>query len=155
MRLLLDTHIVIALIEDSISKLDDPVQYKLLDPNADLACSVATLWEIAIKSRLGKLPLRIPLLEVPPVIEGYGIRLLVIEPAHVLAEIEPLPATRDPFDHLLLAQCLVENMRLVTLDRALAAHPLAWRPAGSIPQPAQALFTISPPFGLAQVRSAA
>ena len=129
MRLLLDTHIVIALIEDRISELGDPVRHQLLDTIADLACSVATLWEIAIKSRLGKLPLRIPLLQVPPVIEGYGIRLLGIEPAHVLAEIEPLPSTHDPFDRLLLNQCLVENMRLVTLDRALAAHPLAWRPA--------------------------
>lgn len=35
--------------------------------------------------------------------------------------------THDPFDRLLLAQCRVEGMRLVTRNRALAAHPLAWR----------------------------
>ena len=45
----------------------------------------------------------------------------------LLADAEPEPQTRDPFDRLLLGQCQVENLRLVTLDRALAAHPLAWR----------------------------
>jgi PIN domain nuclease of toxin-antitoxin system len=56
-----------------------------------------------------------------------GLVMLVINPEHVLATVEPEPATRDPFDRLLLGQCQVENMRLVTLDRALSSHPLAWR----------------------------
>ena len=42
-------------------------------------------------------------------------------------ELDPEPPTRDPFDRLLLAQCAVDNLRLVTVDRALAGHPLAWR----------------------------
>ncbi len=58
-----------------------------------------------------------------------GISLLDIDHHHVLAELDPEPATRDPFDRLLLAQCQVEGMQLVTIDRALAGHPLAWRDA--------------------------
>jgi PIN domain nuclease of toxin-antitoxin system len=128
-QLLLDTHIIIGVVEDDIQELDPTIREILLTPESELSCSVATLWEIAIKFRLGKLPLRIPLLRLKAVVENYGISLLAIQPGHVLAEVDPLPATRDPFDRLLLGQCLVENLRLVTIDRALAAHPLAWRPA--------------------------
>lgn len=53
--------------------------------------------------------------------------LIVINHRHVLTAPEPEPATRDPFDRLLLAQCSVENLRLVTLDRALGSHALTWR----------------------------
>jgi PIN domain nuclease of toxin-antitoxin system len=55
--------------------------------------------------------------------------LLVIEASYVLSAVDPEPTTRDPFDRLLLAQCAVENLHLVTIDRHLTAHPLAWRPA--------------------------
>ena len=100
------------------------------DPEAVLHASVASLWEIAIKSRLRKLaPVVSPAL-LPELLRRTGFELLVIDHRHVLATVEPSPATRDPFDYLLLAQCLVENLRLVTLDRALVAHPLAWRASG-------------------------
>ena len=115
MRLLLDTQ-------------TGTVRSALEQPDSDPHGSVATLWEIGIKVRLGKLPLQIRLDQLPEALRSYGLQLLSIQASHVLAEVEPQPATRDPFDRLLLAQCLVENMRLVTLDRVLAAHPLAWRP---------------------------
>ncbi|MDP4006098.1 hypothetical protein Q8W67_21930 [Methylobacterium sp. NEAU K] len=41
--------------------------------------------------------------------------------------VDPMPPTRDPFDRMLLVQCLVEDRRLVTVDRALHTHPLAPR----------------------------
>ena len=44
-----------------------------------------------------------------------------------LADLKPEPQTRDPFDRLLLAQCAVEGLRLVTRDRALAKHRLSWK----------------------------
>lgn len=49
---------------------------------------------------------------------------------HALVEVDPVPATRDPFDRLLLGVCAVEGMRLVTTDRVLQDHPLAWRTVG-------------------------
>jgi PIN domain nuclease of toxin-antitoxin system len=69
----------------------------------------------------------IPLADLAGFLETIGTVLLPISRDHVLAEVDPAPETRDPFDRLLLAQCQVEGMRLVTRDRALAAHPLAWR----------------------------
>ena len=53
--------------------------------------------------------------------------LLIIDANHVLTSVEPQPLTRDPFDRLLLAQCKVESMQLLTIDRALLAHPLAMK----------------------------
>jgi PIN domain nuclease of toxin-antitoxin system len=57
-----------------------------------------------------------------------GMTILNIAAPHVLALVTPEPRPRDPFDRLLLAQCAVENLRLVTVDRALVDHPLAFRP---------------------------
>ena len=57
--------------------------------------------------------------------------ILTIESKHVLHDLQPLPATRDPFDRLLLAQAGVEGMRLVTLDGVQLGLPLAWTPSPS------------------------
>jgi PIN domain nuclease of toxin-antitoxin system len=54
-----------------------------------------------------------------------GVELVPINEHHTLIAVEPEPLTRDPFDRLLLAQCQVEDLRLVTIDRALVAHPMA------------------------------
>ena len=91
--------------------------------------SAASLWEIAIKTRIGKLDPLHPLEAIPVFCETSAIALLPIDHRHALAAVDPEPGTRDPFDRLLLGQCAVEGMRLVTLDRALADHPLAWREA--------------------------
>lgn len=99
----------------------------LIASGADLTASVASLWEIAIKWRLGKLPIKTPPSALPDVLSRGKISLLNIGHRHILAELNPEPDTRDPFDRLLLAQCQIEGMRLVTVDRVLAAHPLAWR----------------------------
>lgn len=128
-RLLIDSHFVIAVVEDRRDDLSRTVRLALENSRSEVYASVASLWEIAIKVRLGKLPLRTMLRQLPDAIRSYGITLLPVEAVHVLTEVDPWPATRDPFDRLLLAQCLVENLRLVTRDRALAAHPLAWKPA--------------------------
>ena len=126
MRLLLDTSVLIELVEE---RLSERVREQLLSADAELHVSVASLWEIAIKFRLGKLALEVPLTRLPELVETLGLELLAIEASHVLAAVDPEPATRDPFDRLLLAQCVVENLNIVTIDRHLAAHPLSWRPA--------------------------
>jgi PIN domain nuclease of toxin-antitoxin system len=62
---------------------------------------------------------------LPELIRALGIDLVPINEHHALAAVEPEPATRDPFDRLLLSQCQVEGLRLVTIDRALIDHRLA------------------------------
>jgi len=124
MRLLLDTHVLLALIEDRLVGLPAPVEDLLKDPDSEHHLSAASLWEIAIKSRLGKLRLTPRLSLLPELLDGLGIRIVAINEHHALATVEPEPATRDPFDRMLLAQCQVEGLRLVTVDRALASHPM-------------------------------
>ncbi|MGD0317197.1 MAG: type II toxin-antitoxin system VapC family toxin [Xanthobacteraceae bacterium] len=119
MRLLLDTHILLALIEHRMGVLPTDVQALLRDPDNEHHLSAASLWEIAIKSRLGKLRLRPSLNALPELLESLGIAIVSINEHHALAAVEPEPKTRDPFDRMLLAQCQIEGLRLVTTDRAL------------------------------------
>jgi PIN domain nuclease of toxin-antitoxin system len=128
-QLLLDTSIVIAVVNERMSLLGASMREAIIDSRSALHASVATLWEIAIKVRLGKLEIRLALDLLPETLQQTGVQLIRIDYHHVLAAVDPEPATRDPFDRLLLAQCQIENLRLVTVDRALKAHPLAWRPA--------------------------
>jgi len=65
---------------------------------------------------------------LPDACASAAVTVLAINAAHVLAEAVPVPATRDPFDRLLLAQAQVEGMRIITIDRALGTPALAWRP---------------------------
>jgi PIN domain nuclease of toxin-antitoxin system len=126
MRLLLDTQILIDLINQRSDRLGGRITMALSTPEFTFCVSVASLWEIAIKARLGKLGLNFGSDVLPELIEAIGFDLLPIFARHVLAQAEPEPPTRAPFDRLLLAQCAVEGLRLVTIDRALAIHPLAF-----------------------------
>jgi len=123
MRLLLDTHILLAVVERR--SLPNSMQALLKDANNEHHLSAASLWEIAIKSRLGKLRLRPSLTDLPELLDGLGIAIVPINELHALAAVEPEPNTRDPFDRMLLAQCQIEGLRLITMDRALVSHPMA------------------------------
>ena len=124
MRLLLDTHVVLALFERGLRSLPAGVAALLSDPESEHCLSAASLWEIAIKSRLGKLRMTVGLGALPELLDGLGVKIVAIDESHALAEVELEPATRDPFDRMLLAQCQVEGLKLVTIDRALVSHPL-------------------------------
>jgi PIN domain nuclease of toxin-antitoxin system len=125
MRLLLDTHVVIAMVNQRFSVDFPMVRRLLIEGVATGFVSVASLWEIAIKSRLGKLETNIPVTQIPDFLRSSGIAIFPIDVNHVMAEVQPEPPTRDPFDRLLLAQCQVEGFRLVTVDRALVDHVLS------------------------------
>ena len=102
MRLLLDTHVLLALIERRMANLPTGVQALLRDPDNEHHLSAASLWEIAIKSRLGKLRLRPSLNALPELLDSLGIAIVSINEHHALALVEPEPKTRDPFDRMLL-----------------------------------------------------
>jgi PIN domain nuclease of toxin-antitoxin system len=127
MRLLLDTHVVIALCRDELTLRFPNIVDVLAGTGVEAYASVASLWEIAIKTRLGKLDARIPLERVPVLLENFAVHVLDMRSHHALGHATPEPHTRDPFDRMLLVQCRLEGLLLVTIDRALAAHPLAWR----------------------------
>jgi len=125
MKVLLDTHVMLSLLRRDIAQRYPAIARQLADPATIGFVSVASLWEVALKTRLGKLDPGLPLEEIVGYLEALGLVILSIEANHVVAHLTPIPATRDPFDRLLLAKCQVENLVLATVDRALADHPLA------------------------------
>lgn len=125
MRLLIDTHILIALTTQTVDVRFPGIGRLIRSPEHRAFVSVASLWEIAIKTRLGKLDPGMSLDDLAGYCDACGLGLVPIDHRHVVFAVDPSPTTKDPFDRLLLAQCRIEDMRLVTLDRALAGHPLA------------------------------
>lgn len=127
MPLLLDTNILLALLNATIEELPAHARAAMRAENDTFVASVASLWEIAIKHRKGRLPLPCTLEKLPTACDQLDIPILDIRPAHAIGAAPPVPATAEPFDRLLLAVCAVERMKLVTTDKALLDHPLAWR----------------------------
>lgn len=122
MKVLLDTHVLLWILTDS-GKLSPSAATNYQDPDNELYVSAVSLWEIGIKVSLGKLVLH-P--DWPTIIgselERNGIRWLPIEMAHC-ARVATLPFHhRDPFDRLLVAQALSEDMALLTADATLASY---------------------------------
>ena len=116
MKLLLDTHSFLWFIEDN-PRLSTKAK-TLLESDTDLLISAASLWEIAIKMSIGKLSLTEPFeLFIPNQLVSNAIEVLPIALEH-LALLSALPFHhRDPFDRLVIAQAIVEQLPLVSIDR--------------------------------------
>ena len=127
LQLLLDSNILIPLLDGRGRSLAAPILEALRREDAELWASVASIWEVSIKHRLGRLDLPCPLALWPDALSALNIRILDITTGHAVASLEPLPGTKDPFDRLLLAVCGVEGMKLLTVDRALQGHAYTWQ----------------------------
>ncbi|UVC08802.1 type II toxin-antitoxin system VapC family toxin [Rhizobium sp. TH2] len=114
---LLDTHIVIWALNGD-ARL--PAQYvPIIEDGAKCYVSIASLWEIAIKQSLGKLDVRKDVVDA--LMEG-DIELLPVSTAAIEA-VRTLPHHhRDPFDRMLIAQAMTENLSLLTVDRHFALY---------------------------------
>lgn len=122
MKCLLDTHTLLWAVNDS-PQLSSTVRTLLEDEDNDLFSSIASLWEIAIKLSSGKLTLDFPFLELAKQkTVQYGVTLLAITPMH-LDRVAALPFHhRDPFDRLIVAQCLSEGIPVLSRDGMLDAY---------------------------------
>lgn len=118
MRLLLDTHIVVWAVEDS-PRLE-PAARRLIESASEVYVSAASLWEIAIKSRLGKIEADPE--EILAAIEPSGFLELPVRGAHTAAVARLELHHRDPFDRLLVAQAVTEPLKLMTADPMLAQY---------------------------------
>lgn len=121
MNLLLDTHIALWAITDD-PRLSDAARELILAPEAIVWVSVASLWEIAIKHALGRGNMPVSGGEARSYFREAGYRLLDIRAEHAVAVEQLPPLHADPFDRLLLAQAMVEPMRLLTHDRQMVAY---------------------------------
>jgi PIN domain nuclease of toxin-antitoxin system len=123
MKLLLDTHTFLWFIDDN-PQLSQKAK-ALLEADNELLLSIASLWEIAIKLSLGKLTVEIPTeVLMTQQLTRNDIDVLPITVAH-LVQVSTLPLHhRDPFDRLLIAQAIVEQIPIVSVDPAFDAYPV-------------------------------
>ena len=124
MRLLLDTHVFLWL-QTTPERLKGHLTL-VEDERNELVVSAASSWEIAIKHQLGRLPLpEEPARYVPSRIQMIGAQPLPVAHSHALA-VAALPALHgDPFDRLLVAQALLEDLTILTADQTVARYPVA------------------------------
>jgi PIN domain nuclease of toxin-antitoxin system len=117
MKILLDTHTFLWFVNDSVQLSLEAKS--LLESEIALYLSIASLWEIAIKVRTGKMTLPKPFDEyLPQQIQLNEIEILQIDLRH-LNVITTLPLHhRNPFDRLLIAQVMVEQATIVSADVA-------------------------------------
>jgi PIN domain nuclease of toxin-antitoxin system len=122
MKLLLDTHVAVWMT-NTPERIPKRIRDLVVDGQNEIAVSAAAIWEIAIKRPLGRA-------DAPPLsgyvaiaeFESAGFSLLNVTPAHA-AFVERLPPLHaDPFDRVMLAQSVVENMQFVTYDRYLSRY---------------------------------
>lgn len=123
MKLLLDTHTFLWFLDDS-----PQLSHKgkaLLEADNALLLSIASLWEIAIKVRLGKLTVAVPIeVLMTQQLTHNDIELLPITVVPLIV-VSTLPLHhRDPFDRLLIAQAMVEQLPIVSADPAFDAYPV-------------------------------
>jgi len=122
MRILIDTHVFLWGLqgEDKISG-----KVRALLPAADVWISVASLWEIIAKVQVGKLTLPRPVGDyLTAKLTANGVSILSLKFDHV-KRLEELPLHhRDPFDRILIAQSLDENVPIVTADPLFARYPV-------------------------------
>jgi PIN domain nuclease of toxin-antitoxin system len=125
MKLLLDTHTFIWWASEP-ERLSKKVLRACENEKNDLFLSAASVWEMQIKLQLGKLELesslRILILNQQ---DMNNLQILSVSLPHVLA-LENLPLHhRDPFDRLLIAQAVEENMKLVSKDKIFSQYPVS------------------------------
>jgi len=120
-RLLLDTHVLLWAVGDP-ERLAPDVRRRISDRTREVCFSVASLWEVAIKSALGRSDFSADpaLLRRGLLTHGYVELPIGGEAVLELASIPQLH--KDPFDRILLCQARVEGAVLLTVDRQLAAY---------------------------------
>ena len=124
MKLLLDTHILLwaaAEPEQLSSKAKTLIEY----PQNQLYFSAASLWEIAIKNKLGRADFKVDLPVLRRNLLDNGFEELAINGAHTLALDMLPPIHKDPFDRILIAQAIVEGITLMTADSVVSEYPVA------------------------------
>ena len=124
MRLLLDTCTFLWIVGGA-KELSSRAREAFADPANEVFLSAASAWEIAVKHRLGKLPLPAALDEfVPAQRAAHGIEPLTVEEESAL-HVAKLPDLHcDPFDRMLVAQALVGGLVLVTPDDTIRRYPV-------------------------------
>ena len=124
MKCLLDTHTLLWIAAND-SKLSEEAKNLYLNSGNIILFSLTSLWEMAIKISLKKVSIGVPLSEFIKIhIRANDIQILNIELQHILL-LENLPYHhRDPFDRLIISQCIYENISVLSSDKIFDLYPI-------------------------------
>lgn len=118
---LLDTNALLYFLYDS-EKLSQKASDIIYHNDAKICVSIVSMWEIAIKSSIGKLQIKSSISKIADTCEKEQFEILPIKPFH-LDEIGRLPAVHgDPFDRLIISQAISENLIIVTKDETIPLY---------------------------------
>ena len=118
---LLDTNALLYFLYDS-EKLSKKASDIIYYSNAKISVSIVSMWEIAIKSSIGKLEIKSSISKIAETCEKEQFEILSIKPFH-LDEIGRLPTIHgDPFDRLIISQAISENLVLITKDGTIPLY---------------------------------
>ena len=124
MKILLDTATLLRICSDP-SSLSPVARSTYADLQNTLFVSVASLWELIVKNRIGKLPLPLPIDQmIEPLKRSRAVRILPLTESAVL-RLNGLPDVhRDPFDRMLVCQAIDESLTILTPDALIKAYPV-------------------------------
>jgi PIN domain nuclease of toxin-antitoxin system len=124
MRVLIDTHIFIWYIQNS-ERLPSSIATYINDGRNDILLSIASVWEMAIKQSTGKLNLGLPYASfIEEQMRLNSMELLPLRLDH-LEVVTTMPFHhRDPFDRLLIAQAMLEDIVIISADSTFSSYPV-------------------------------
>jgi PIN domain nuclease of toxin-antitoxin system len=123
MKVLVDTQSFIWFVEDD-EKLPDSIRIIMEEPDNTLFISIACLWEITIKMSLDKLKLSGNIKTIIDRTNANGFEILPIEPKHLITLSTLNFVHRDPFDRIMIAQAVTENMPVISSDSIFELYPV-------------------------------
>jgi len=121
LKLLLDTHVLLWAAAES--RLSKDAKARIDDPNAEIIFSPVSIWEIAIKTRLGRPDFNIDAAVFRRELFEFGYTELPVNGVHAAAVGRLPDLHKDPFDRLLIAQATVEGITLLSADEAILGYP--------------------------------
>lgn len=118
---LLDTNALLYFLYDS-GKLSTKASDVIYRSNEKISVSIVSMWEIAVKSSIGKLEIKSSISRIAEICEKEQLDILSIKPFH-LDEIGRLPTIHgDPFDRLIISQAIAENLIIITKDGTIPQY---------------------------------
>jgi len=124
MKYLLDTGVWFWSIS-SVEKINKAGRQLLENGQEEVYLSAVTAWELSIKMGLGKLRLTAaPAVCIPAFMAKQGLRPLPVTQTHAAGIYDLEPHHRDPFDRLIIAQAIAEEMCILTADRVFEKYPV-------------------------------
>ena len=121
MSLLLDTHVFLWWLVDD-PQLSRDARATIADSSVMAFVSAASLWEAEIKTALGRLELDVDVIDLAAEVTGNGFVELPITGRYTRTAATLPPHHNDPFDRMLIAQAIVDDLRLVTADQIIGRY---------------------------------